>query len=210
MKSFIDAKANEIKMAFNFHSYGNLLVHPFSNTEREDLRLLYPEQYKIYNEVWDDGDFPQGNVKGTATQIVGYAAPGEASDWMFGTHDIIAFSPELGLDDAQTHNFYLSNRTLAFEILRQNNIWVQTTLLKLDVMFGVQHLLMVYDGNTLKLNMSLINKGFSDYDRVNDTTLIVVKSHIMKEIQVFGNGSLVKREHLDDGSEQVTLRVVRP
>jgi hypothetical protein len=118
MKTFIEGNADYIVMAFNFHSYGNLLVHPFSNTNREDLRILYPEQYKIYSEVWKDGGFPSGNIKGTATEIVGYAAPGEASDWIFGTHGIIAFSPEVGLNDTQAFNFYISNRTLAYEILR--------------------------------------------------------------------------------------------
>lgn len=193
MKAFIEANANDIKLAFNLHSYGNMLVHPFSNTNREDLRVLYPEQYKIYNEVWEDGNFPMGNVKGTATQIVGYAAPGEASDWMFGTHGIIAFSPELGLNDTSTRGFYIDNRTLAYEILKQNDIWVQNSFLKLGVMFGVEHLLTHYDSHNLTLHMNLINKGFANYDKANDTTRIVIVSQVITNMQVGGNATLLSR-----------------
>jgi len=33
---------------------------------------------------------------GNAIEMVGYSTDGEASDWMFGEREIIAFSPELG------------------------------------------------------------------------------------------------------------------
>ena len=54
---------------------------------------------------------------GTASQIVGYQANGEASDWMFGTHRIIACSPELGIDDPEQYNFYINNRTKVFDLI---------------------------------------------------------------------------------------------
>lgn len=62
MKNFIGTHASTVKLAFNLHSYGNLLVQPFSNTPKPELRTLYPVEYEIYREVWVDGQFPEGNV----------------------------------------------------------------------------------------------------------------------------------------------------
>jgi hypothetical protein len=53
-----------------------------------------------------------------------YEADGEASDWMLTTYGILACSPELGLLDYRSNNFYVFNRTVVKEILKQNVVWV--------------------------------------------------------------------------------------
>jgi hypothetical protein len=53
-----------------------------------------------------------------------YEADGEASDWMLATYGILASSPELGLLDYRSNNFYVFNRTVVKEILKQNVVWV--------------------------------------------------------------------------------------
>ena len=37
---------------------------------------------------------------------INYQADGEASDWMLHEHSIIAFSPEVGIDDRDSRHFY--------------------------------------------------------------------------------------------------------
>lgn len=48
--------------------------------------------------------------------MVGYSTNGEATDWMFGEKEIIAFSPELGsvIDEANT--FYCP-KDLIFDVI---------------------------------------------------------------------------------------------
>ena len=43
-------------------------------------------------------------------RTVFYEASGEASDWMFVTHNIISASPELGVSDFESYTFWIHDR----------------------------------------------------------------------------------------------------
>lgn len=53
---------------------------------------------------------------GTYQELAGFSSDGEASDWMLGERQIVAFSPELGSfkPEAQT---YLLPKNLIFEVM---------------------------------------------------------------------------------------------
>ena len=51
-------------MAYNFHCYGNIFLHPLSSdiSEKNKIFDLYPEKAELYLEIWNDFDFPEGNM----------------------------------------------------------------------------------------------------------------------------------------------------
>ena len=73
----------------NFHTYGNMWIHPFNYMH---IRGKYPKNifqkfinfYEIFkNEVYEVS--PGANY-GNAIEMVNYSTDGEASDWMLGEH----------------------------------------------------------------------------------------------------------------------------
>jgi hypothetical protein len=88
-----------VKIALNFHAYGNLFIHPFNFDSQENpiLKKEFKEESEIYEEIWNSTGVLEGSIKGNGMKAIKYSANGEASDWMLGIHGIIALSPELGL-----------------------------------------------------------------------------------------------------------------
>ena len=89
---------SDISSAMNFHAFGNLWVTPYNYLNGDDYEsLMKPAVYKFYRnfeeEIKNLGFLNYGN----GYETVKYPANGEASDWMLGVHNIISFSPELGI-----------------------------------------------------------------------------------------------------------------
>ena len=90
-----------------------MLIHPFNYDNHLNYDLMELEEAReIYEEIWAEATFPDGAIKGNAPICVFYTANGEASDWMLGEHGIIAFSPELGIDDYRSDSFYIQNQNV--------------------------------------------------------------------------------------------------
>jgi Zinc carboxypeptidase len=119
MRDFIGNHSQDLKIIFNFHTYGNLFLHPFSSDSFDNDRLVkeYPKQARIYREIWEDNMLPYGNIKGNGERTVAYRADGEAADWILSEHGIIASSPELGTTDRRSYQFFIMNRTVLLDIL---------------------------------------------------------------------------------------------
>jgi carboxypeptidase T len=89
--------SHNFKVAFNYHTYGNLLVIPwgYSNTETPDSA--------IYNEFSSDVTRYNKYTWGVGTGTVGYTTNGDADDWMYGEqttkNKTISFTPEVGNDN---------------------------------------------------------------------------------------------------------------
>jgi hypothetical protein len=72
VRNFVESdEGQKIKIAFNYHAYGNLLIMPF-NFEKIESNLLqknYPKQFNLYNDFIKEGHFPDrfkyGNGKNT-------------------------------------------------------------------------------------------------------------------------------------------------
>ncbi|MEL6717578.1 MAG: M14 family metallopeptidase, partial [Bacteroidota bacterium] len=87
-------KAHDFKIAMNYHSFGNLLIHPWSYSDQPT-----PDEsayVSIANAMTRDNDY----LPGTPTQTVGYRVNGDANDWMYGEQTekgkILSFIPEVG------------------------------------------------------------------------------------------------------------------
>lgn len=119
-----------IVSAMNFHSYGNIWIHPFNYMKKKNAypKHLEPtvvnfyEQFKLKIGIVSDGD------SGTAYDTVSYATDGEGSDWMLGERKIISFSPELGTGKGQEQNFYPPKESI-WPALQENYAVIKEFLL---------------------------------------------------------------------------------
>ena len=79
--------------AFNYHSYGNLLIHPYGYIPG----LLPPEpDLSTFREYGNEMTKYNNYLMGTGIETVGYTVNGEADDWFYGEEDIFAYTPEVG------------------------------------------------------------------------------------------------------------------
>lgn len=92
MKDFINSKS--IKMAINWHSYGNLLIYPwnYKNIQTADSAV-----YVRFSEIMtSENDYRYGTV----AETYGYQSNGDADDWAYGEilekNKIISFTAEVG------------------------------------------------------------------------------------------------------------------
>ena len=90
VRDFVES--HDFPIALNYHSYSNLLIYPFgysyqNDVPQEDLDTFieYGEQMVQYN----------GYELGTGPELL-YPVNGEACDWMYGEHQIFAYTPEIG------------------------------------------------------------------------------------------------------------------
>lgn len=123
------ANTHEFKLAFNYHTFGNLLIYPWGyvpNFYTPDSALLvnYGSLLTTYNSY----------TYGTANQTVNYITNGSSDDWMYGEqttkNKILAMTPE-----ASTSGFWPAD----FEIvdIAKDNMFANITLAKLAGKYGV-------------------------------------------------------------------------
>ena len=98
IRDFVGQHPN-IKAALNYHSYGENLFWPYScvkkkNSETEAQANLFKS---IANELTLLNSYKASNVY----DALHYNAAGDATDWMFDKHGIIAFTPEVGPNDQE-------------------------------------------------------------------------------------------------------------
>ena len=91
IRDFVDS--HDFPIAFNYHSYGNLLIHPFGHLAGE----YPPEQdLEVFRALAEEMTRFNGYQIGTGIETVGYTVNGEACDWMYGEHGIFSYTPEIG------------------------------------------------------------------------------------------------------------------
>lgn len=101
-------KHTNIKIALNFHAFGNNLNLPFNcdNDQNELLKDSHPFAYEYFMKF--KGKAPEGASFGNRAQTSnGRKMNGEVSDYMFGKHKILALSPELGNSNIQSMTYYI-------------------------------------------------------------------------------------------------------
>ena len=122
IKNFIDFHPN-IKIVFNYHTYGNLIITPFNYLKHNDsLKIIkeeYPLHYKMYEDFQKEAKFPVNFLFGNADNTIKYKSNGDATDWFLGKKKILSFSPELGNGDKKSDVFY-PNKNLTFDIMDKN------------------------------------------------------------------------------------------
>jgi len=83
---------HDFPVAFNYHSYSNLLLHPYGYTEPNPMDN---DDIEKFTEIGQELVSENGYLLGTGVDIL-YAVNGEACDWMYGVHGIFAYTPEVG------------------------------------------------------------------------------------------------------------------
>lgn len=129
--------ANDFQIALNYHTYGNLLIHPWGYSDQPTAEdQLFKSMAGI---MASENDF----TIGTGSETVGYVVNGDSDDWMYGEQleksKIYSMTPEVGpafwpsegsIDQlnksAMRHNFnaahLLHNFGWAKEIFVVNNL----------------------------------------------------------------------------------------
>ena len=120
VKNFIESNP-DIKIAYNYHAFGNFYVIPYNYLSDQDNTNLKqnPDIYSTYQDFEKSEFFPKNNRFGNTQKLLSYSSDGEASDWMLGEKNIIAFSPELGSESWLSETFYPPIDT-GLEICRNN------------------------------------------------------------------------------------------
>ena len=90
VRDFVES--HDFPIAFNYHSYSNLLIYPFGYSYDNDV----PEEDLItFIEYGQEMVQYNGYELGTGPELL-YPVNGEACDWMYGEHEIFAYTPEIG------------------------------------------------------------------------------------------------------------------
>lgn len=152
--------------AMNFHTYGNMWIHPFNYmTEVGKYPRNLPSKFvDFYENFGKMVKTVSPNAKyGNAIEMVSYNTYGEASDWMLGEKGIVAFSPELGSEKEDTDTFFMP-RDLIFEVIEENykiiNLFLQRTVFNINnVVVGIN--------NKDSLFIKFLNSGLTTlYDAI--------------------------------------------
>lgn len=155
----------EITSAMNFHTYGNMWVHPFSYQTEEGK---YPDHFdptllNFYEQFKKEVMKVSRSDYGTTIETVHYASNGEASDWMLGEHNIVAFSPELGSFNPQAQDFIIP-KNLIVDVINENYKVIELFLKRNE--FKLSDLTFGFD-NKKRLSIQFENSGLANiYDPV--------------------------------------------
>ena len=155
IKNFVEQ--HDFSIAFNYHSYSNLLIHPFGH-----LPGYYPDEPDLttFREFSQDMTQFNGYAIGTGIETVGYTVNGEACDWMYGTKGIFAMTPEIG---SYEDGFWPPTSRiipLAEENLFPNKYlaWVSGAFYDVELLDINQSFI---QGQEVELTMNIFNKGLS-------------------------------------------------
>lgn len=144
----------------NFHSYGNIWIHPFNymHVPHKYPDNAYTEIVNFYETFKHEVAKVSKSQYGNAIETVEYATDGEASDWMLGEHKIVAFSPELGSFNPEAQTFFLP-KDLIFKVINENYKVVDLFLRRnnfdmIDLKYGIDH--------KSEFTVSFRNKGLAN------------------------------------------------
>ncbi len=181
-------------LAMNYHSYSNLLIYPFgyeyeNNAPQEDVDIMveYGEDMVQYNNY----------VLGTGPDLL-YPVNGEACDWMYGVHDIIAYTPEIG---SQNDGFWPSTTRilpLAEENLYPNQFIAINVGSRYDVEANVESDIFS-SGESYPLNINIMNKGLGESNG-NVYVNILSSDNLFFELDFIELDSFDAREIVDLGN----------
>lgn len=157
VRSLVEKYSGLISSAMNFHSYGDLWLRPFNYMRQKDT---WPDRFdQTVINFYQNFDqkikkVSEGKV-GNAIESVGYFTDGEASDWMLGEHQILAFSPELGSKHSKAQTFFIP-KNLIFSVIKENYSVIELFLA--ENTFRPSGLIFGFD-NQKKLRVNFQNEG---------------------------------------------------
>ncbi|MBK8490583.1 MAG: immune inhibitor A [Saprospirales bacterium] len=123
-------KTHKFQLALNYHSYGNVLIYPWSYSDTETTDTL---AFRGFSEALTRENFYRA---GTGTQTVGYVVNGDSDDWMYGETGekpaIFSMTPEVG-----PGNFGFWPPVAQIEPLCQGTLRQNLTALHLPLVYGL-------------------------------------------------------------------------
>lgn len=139
IRDFVDKWTN-IKIAINFHAFGNLFVIPFNSevSDNEILSANFTKAKQFYDHVHQHADFPAGNKMGNYAELMNKTANGEASDYFLAEKGIYSVSPRLGTNETQSETFFIDSAKDVEEICEQNYPWVYFMIKQLHPSINLQ------------------------------------------------------------------------
>ena len=192
IEAFIEA--HDFPVAFNYHSYSNLLLHPFGYTEPNPMD---EEDIQTFTEIGEELVSVNGYLLGTGVDIL-YAVNGEACDWMYGEHGIFAYTPEVG--SSQDGFWPATNRIIPLceENLYANQYLALVAGSNYSSDISLQNETFV-QGQSYPLNISVKNTGLSDSS--GDVQIDVLSSeNLLFELSEINIGDLDAGENIDLGN----------
>jgi len=184
---------HDFPLAMNYHSYSDLLIYPFgyeyeNNAPQEDVDIFieYGEDMVQYNNY----------VLGTGPDLL-YPVNGEACDWMYGVHDIFAYTPEIG---SQNDGFWPAT-TRIFPLAEENLYPNQFIAINVGSRYDVSANINtdVFEiGNSYPLNISIMNRGLGESNG-NVIMNIVSSDNLLFELNTIELDSFDAREIVDLG-----------
>lgn len=159
VRDFLE-KEKSVVSAMNFHSYGNMWIHPFNYMK---IKHKFPETtlqgiVHFYEKFGKEVGEVSKSEYGNAIETVNYSTDGEASDWMLGEHGIISFSPELGSFNPKAQDFIIP-KNLIYDVIQENfkviNLFLEKNSVVIkDVVYG-------FDNNGV-FSLSFTNAGLAN------------------------------------------------
>ena len=168
--------------------------------------------YKMYEDIRDHGNIPQGMIFGNGMQTIQYTANGDATDWMATQNGMISISPELGTSSSLTEKFF-PNQEWVQPIMEENYKWIFFTMMKLSSQLelkttkfgriGWNETCTDIDNNYKRfyIEIQLENLGFLEAFNVEIKIIETAPFHIVtidgKDKSVLtGNSNIIKLESL--------------
>ena len=185
---------HDFPVAFNYHSYSNLLLHPFGYTEPNPMDQ---EDIDTFTELGEELVSENGYLLGTGVDIL-YAVNGEACDWMYGVHGIFAYTPEVG--SSQDGFWPSTNRIIPLceENLYANQYLALAAGSNYSSEVSVQDETFI-QGESYPLNISIKNTGLSSSS--GDVQIDILSSeNLIFELSEIIAGDLDAGEELDLGN----------
>mmetsp|Transcript_23727 Transcript_23727/g.23624 ORF Transcript_23727/g.23624 Transcript_23727/m.23624 type:complete len:177 (+) Transcript_23727:625-1155(+) len=137
VRDFILASDHNVKIAINFHTFGNLFIIPFNYDDQWNTKMVEKPIYAMYENIRDEGNLPKEMQFGNGMQTIKYKANGDATDWMSTQNDMISISPELGTK-SRTSDRFLPFMDFVKPIVQQNYPWINYTMHKLSAQIDVR------------------------------------------------------------------------
>lgn len=151
-------ESNEFRIAYNYHSYGNLLIFPYgyiANSLTPDS-LLFDQIGALYAA---DNHYRVG----TANNTVGYLVNGDSDDWMYADTlnkpKILAFTPEVG---EGYHGFYPEQTEIMGLI--QETVWMNISAVASLGSFG-----------------QLVVPFYDNFTETNDSILVGIEQYGLED-----------------------------
>tara|TARA_B100000900_G_scaffold231906_2_gene196964 strand:+ start:2483 stop:4687 length:2205 start_codon:yes stop_codon:yes gene_type:complete len=184
---------HDFPIAFNYHSYSNLMIYPYgfdyeNTVPQEDLQTFidYGQDMVQFN----------GYALGTGTDLL-YPVNGEACDWMYGEHQIFAYTPEIG---SQQDGFWPATDRIV--PLAEDNLYPNQFIaihaganIKSELITNASDSYL--QGNSYPLSISLNNVGLSESQ--STTYLSIQSDQLNIEIDDIVISSIDGRSSIDFG-----------